>query len=286
VSALSESVALAERTLVAQSASIAAVATLLGLVAYACQRRGAAPVSGPEPCIGSRADELDLFLALLLGGLFWSFTQSAATAVQSEHSPLTLSQVLSSSLTSLSLVGLVALYLRTLRKRSLGQWFGLVEISERTVVSLGLRWGILGWLSTSLLGAALLPWLASRGFDLHRQEAIEMFARAGSASVRIALSLTAVIIAPMAEEFIFRGWLYPVLKRFTTGPFAALATALLFGAVHVNFAGLIPLTFFGLLLCWLYERSGSLLTPMLAHSLFNGITLLLIRLVPEVAVGP
>jgi membrane protease YdiL (CAAX protease family) len=51
--------------------------------------------------------------------------------------------------------------------------------------------------------------------------------------------------------------------------FAALLTSAIFGAFHLNVMSFLPLAFFGLVLTWLYERTGNLLAPILAHSLFN-----------------
>jgi membrane protease YdiL (CAAX protease family) len=50
---------------------------------------------------------------------------------------------------------------------------------------------------------------------------------------------------------------------------AALITSVTFGAIHLNVMTFLPLTFFGLVLIWLYERTGNLLAPILSHSLFN-----------------
>jgi membrane protease YdiL (CAAX protease family) len=50
---------------------------------------------------------------------------------------------------------------------------------------------------------------------------------------------------------------------------AALITSVTFGAIHLNVMTFLPLTFFGLVLIWLYERTGNLLAPIVSHSLFN-----------------
>jgi membrane protease YdiL (CAAX protease family) len=124
----------------------------------------------------------------------------------------------------------------------------------------------------------------------------------------------AVVLAPVAEELLFRGVLYPALRARHILPWtclrkppvpadpqlpfppalesaqpspdrgpvsgtswlrtprpwaAALVTSLLFGCVHLNVMTFLALTFFGLVLIWLYETTGNLLAPMLSHSLFN-----------------
>jgi membrane protease YdiL (CAAX protease family) len=48
-----------------------------------------------------------------------------------------------------------------------------------------------------------------------------------------------------------------------------IVSAVAFGAVHGNSVVFVPLVAFGLVQAWLYERTGSLLAPIIAHSLFN-----------------
>jgi membrane protease YdiL (CAAX protease family) len=77
-----------------------------------------------------------------------------------------------------------------------------------------------------------------------------------------------VLVAPLAEETFFRGFMFGGLRRF--GFFwAALVSGLLFSAVHLNPGGLIPLALVGMLFAWAYTRTGSLWTPIYAHLTFN-----------------
>lgn len=77
-----------------------------------------------------------------------------------------------------------------------------------------------------------------------------------------------VLVAPLAEETFFRGFVFGGLRRY--GFFwAALASGLLFSAAHVNLGGLIPLALVGMLFAWSYSRTGSLWTAIYAHLFFN-----------------
>lgn len=91
----------------------------------------------------------------------------------------------------------------------------------------------------------------------------------------------AVIIAPLWEEVVFRGVLYPfVKKRLGRWP-ALVSTGFLFGTIHGHLPSLLPLAFLGVILGLSYERSGSLWTPILLHAWFNlgtSINLLFLRL--------
>lgn len=77
-----------------------------------------------------------------------------------------------------------------------------------------------------------------------------------------------VLVAPLAEETFFRGFVFAGLRRF--GLFwAALVSGFLFSAAHVSLGGLIPLGLVGMLFAWAYHRSGSLWTTIYAHFFFN-----------------
>lgn len=82
------------------------------------------------------------------------------------------------------------------------------------------------------------------------------------------VGIATVLVAPLAEETFFRGFMFTGLRRY--GFFwAALASGLLFSAAHINPGGLVPLALVGMLFAWSYARSGSLWTSIYAHLTFN-----------------
>jgi membrane protease YdiL (CAAX protease family) len=83
-----------------------------------------------------------------------------------------------------------------------------------------------------------------------------------------------VIIAPLAEEFLFRGYFYGVFKRYFGSVLSGLFTAALFAAFHMNLASLASLFVLALCFTLAYEASGSLVVPMSMHALFNSAQLL------------
>ena len=78
-----------------------------------------------------------------------------------------------------------------------------------------------------------------------------------------------VLVAPLAEETFFRGFVFGGLRRY--GLFwAALASALLFSVPHINQGGaVVPFVPVGMLFAWSYSRTGSLWTAIYAHFWFN-----------------
>ena len=76
---------------------------------------------------------------------------------------------------------------------------------------------------------------------------------------------------------LFRGFLLPVLARRQTLAVALLVSALLFGAIHLQPAGLPILSTLGLVLGFAMRHTGSLRTPILVHAGWNGCLFLLMR---------
>lgn len=87
----------------------------------------------------------------------------------------------------------------------------------------------------------------------------------------ILLILATVILAPLAEELIFRGMVYERMKHYLGIPVSIVLTSLLFGLYHGNMIQFIYATLVGLLLAYYYEKSGSLLASIIAHMAMNAL---------------
>ena len=88
------------------------------------------------------------------------------------------------------------------------------------------------------------------------------------------LALTAVVLAPLFEETIFRGALLPVLAT-RLGPLpGVLLSGLLFAMAHISVGELAPLTVLGVGLGLVRLRSGRLWPSVLMHGLWNAVTFL------------
>jgi CAAX protease family protein len=105
-----------------------------------------------------------------------------------------------------------------------------------------------------------------------------------STAALIAAAVFVCAVAPMAEEFFFRGFLFGTLRniplrigRHDGGPWAAsVIVALLFGLAHLGSAPavyLIPLAFLGFVLCLIRWRTRSLYPCMALHSANNALAL-------------
>jgi uncharacterized protein len=106
------------------------------------------------------------------------------------------------------------------------------------------------------------------------QPIMQLFEQASDPAKRVPLIMLAVVVAPISEEFVFRGFLYGVLKRFVGALPALFFSALLFASIHMHLPSLLPLFLLGSVLTLAYEFSGSLLVPMAMHAFFNTLTLI------------
>ena len=87
------------------------------------------------------------------------------------------------------------------------------------------------------------------------------------------------IMAGWGEEYLFRGILQPKLHRYTGNVHLGVwITAFIFSAIHLQFYGLFPRMFLGALFGYLYVYSGSLIYPILAHTLNNALTVTMVYL--------
>lgn len=152
-----------------------------------------------------------------------------------------------------------------------------------TSIVTGLKWITIG------LAAMLLPnhlieisgfngWLVEVTDCPPIQNVVEIL-RDGPIEIKIGMLVMAVIVAPITEECCFRGFLYNILKRWNGPVAAAIASSMLFSAVHTSLAQFIPLTLFALVQCVAYEKARSLWLPITLHMLFNAVSALAILLI-------
>lgn len=112
-----------------------------------------------------------------------------------------------------------------------------------------------------------------------------------SYGVRVAVGLVAVLTAPLAEEVLYRGVLYPAVAKRFGAVAAVVAVSALFLLVHAEQyasapAIMLPLGVLSVALTTLRAVSGSIMPSVILHVLFNGVQVILLLLVPEGAAPP
>lgn len=122
-------------------------------------------------------------------------------------------------------------------------------------------------LVSALLIAHLLPQVPPQPFEHVLRQGVEQ-QRAWF------LLLGAVLGAPLSEEIFFRGLIYGWLRQYLKPALAYAAGGLIFGLLHFDMVRLLPITLGGMVLCWSYEKSGSLWTSIIAHAIWNGVMII------------
>jgi uncharacterized protein len=169
-----------------------------------------------------------------------------------------------------------ALYFAALYGRPRAADFGL----RRTGLRLGIGAFVLAGIGYYTVTAAY-----SALFHLHGQDKLPSeLGVSKSTAALVAAAVFVCVIAPMAEEFFFRGFFFGVLRRWRVVVFgrnigtwvAAIVTGILFGLAHTGSASsqyLIPLGFLGFVLCLVRWRTRSLYPCMALHSFNNSLAL-------------
>lgn len=182
------------------------------------------------------------------------------------------------------LVGTAAIWLLPDRSMlsSLSMFFGtalvallaaVAPLGRAAIPALGLR--SIGWRPVVLgvLGTLVLSFAVSQlGLQLQGVKQVTDTVSQPSQLAKILVILA--ILAPLAEELVFRGLLYGWLaRRWGTGV-AFIASSLAFAAAHVELAHVLLVLPLGLWFGWLRRRTDSLLPSLLAHMINNGVAVL------------
>ncbi len=112
------------------------------------------------------------------------------------------------------------------------------------------------------------------GSGSSRQEIVDLFNSSRTIEQRVMIIVLAVVVAPISEEFIFRFFIYGVLRRYFGIAIGLVFNALLFAAAHNHLPSAAPLFVLGGCFTLAYEWSGSILVCMAMHSLFNSVQLI------------
>ena len=139
-------------------------------------------------------------------------------------------------------------------------------------------WPAAGWAALGMLTFYALVALYSVIVqpDAEQSVAQDLGADQGTFGM-IAAGFMVICVAPIAEEFFFRGFFYRALRSRWSILGAAAIDGLLFGVIHYDFTGadalliLPPLAILGFIFCLVYERTGSIYPTIAMHSFNNAI---------------
>ena len=139
-------------------------------------------------------------------------------------------------------------------------------------------WPTVGWAAVGLVSFYIVVALYTAIVqpDAEQTVAQDLGADQGTLGM-IAAGFMVICVAPVAEEFFFRGFFYRALRSRYSVLGAALIDGILFGFIHWDFStadGLLiipPLAALGIMFCLVYERTGSLYPVIALHAFNNAI---------------
>jgi uncharacterized protein len=204
---------------------------------------------------------------LLVGGLLIGCLISLSVAGFKAPPQIHDSELVNGAVTDIIAVAFLCSFIH-FRGISLRVQFGLRAVRVDKAVAFAVPLLIAAWPVMTCASAVMkinMP-------KAQQQELVKSFLQASQHTNYRTLALTffvGLVVAPMAEEFIFRGYIYGVLKRYLGVTLGILLNAALFAAVHVNVLTLPALFIFAVCLTIAYEFTGSILVNMCMHSLFN-----------------
>jgi len=241
-------------------ATLTVLGIVLGLILFWSIRTFAtiSKVENKIEPIPGKIDMIDLLFALTIIFFFYGNTvmlfQNSMNPGDSppiEKNGMTLSVAILNNIIFLIIGAFVFSFASFIRGRNPNQVFGLNKISFSRI----LKWGL----------GAMIPVYIIIGLG----NFITQLIIPSKEQVPEMQEIVQTMIS--SEEFIFRGYIYPILKRYSHRLFAGFMTSLLFAVVHGHMEGLVPLLFLAIILTLCYEITGSIFVPILIHALFNGI---------------
>ncbi len=158
----------------------------------------------------------------------------------------------------------------------------IVSWRATPMVWLGLRWR--SWLWVFLIAPSAVIFMSAFSYGLQYtgyqewmksidvetvQDTVKVLQKSEDPLVLGLMAFAAIVAAPICEEIVFRGYFYPAMKKFAGAWPAAVVSSLIFGLAHGNLSVLLPLFVFGLLLVFIYEKTGSIWAPVAVHFCFN-----------------
>ena len=140
------------------------------------------------------------------------------------------------------------------------------ELIKTYFIGVGLLYGSLIIIGTLLKNVGFVP---------KTQNVAEEVKLMGETSVFLVILGPAILI-PAVEELLFRSLLYRSIKKSLSPFISAIISAVLFGFAHMEPDTIPQLIIIGLILAYVYEKSGSIYVPIALHATNNFITVMIL----------
>ncbi|MDK2820736.1 MAG: protease family protein [Clostridia bacterium] len=208
---------------------------------------------------------------VLLGLIIAGYGSGILISLYGTSLPLSYRYLLVSIAQAVAVFGLLHYFLRI--KRGLGfEVLGFSFNDLERVVNWGVGGGLFLFTSVILIGGIIQSFLP----DPAPQPFTDLIVKAKHPKDLIIPFLIGVVIAPLTEEVYFRGFLFPALKKRFGLLVGITGSSIFFSLLHFDLLRFIPLAIGGIGLAYLYNKTGNILTSIIAHATWNSIMLLLL----------
>ena len=102
---------------------------------------------------------------------------------------------------------------------------------------------------------------------------VDQFRETSSVELQLIIAVLVLLSAPFFEEIFFRGIFLQSLQQRLSPTLACVLCGLVFGLVHGSFLNIFVIFFLGVYLSFLMQKTGSVITPIVVHFLFNTLSL-------------
>ncbi len=130
-------------------------------------------------------------------------------------------------------------------------------------------------LAVLLLTTKIGQLVRGQDFQIQQHEELELVATYPQVAIRVMIVITAVVIAPVFEEMLFRGLFQSMIRSSFIRPWLSIVLSSgLFAIAHTDPVHWPALFVLGMSLGYAYEKSGSLFRPIFMHAIFNAMSIL------------
>lgn len=152
------------------------------------------------------------------------------------------------------------------------------KLREDAIIGIGILLGALPiLLAATILFHVLLQLL---GYQPSLQDVAFAMADERNPWMRAYFVVLAIGLAPLFEELLFRGVLFPALARRYGWWASALVTSFSFAVIHGHLPSFVTLFALSLVLSFAYIYTGSIMSPIAIHAVFNGLTTAILLTIP------
>jgi len=108
------------------------------------------------------------------------------------------------------------------------------------------------------------------------QPIVDLMIKEDKVDILVFSAIFAAIAGPIMEEVFFRGFMYNAVKKKIGVRGGIIITAGVFSVLHAHAVGFLPILILGVILTYLYEKTGSLIPSMTLHILHNLLSLCMV----------